>query len=492
MFALPLGLQARTRDFPWMTLLILAVTSGYSFWKMNISHESAVERVRNPQVQERFQKQKTLLVSACAELLKSGDCEKLKQVLEPERKESVVDGLMRVKLAYKDSGKNVDPQLEKIARYLSDPRKLLSAAVAFRDKDEYTQFMSAIADETASVAAWSKEQGLLTRSSYDWWTLLQAQFLHAGWMHLIGNMLFFLLFAIPVEQRIGPWALSAVYFIGGSAGLILHLMTSDDPTMPILGASANVFAVGAAFLVAFWAFSVRVWVSLSFIYNSIVLVPTWIFFAFFILLQEVTGAVSDGSNVAHIAHIGGFGIGILLGAIATQMKLLPRAFVFPFEQQLFNESRKATGEDRLKILKALLFYNPTSALARLEGWKVVTGPTIQAWLEMNSTEREFVKENLSELLRHCAARDARNFALVLETAQKLDWPWGEIFPENEMPRQFALAHESELKGKKQEALWLFKVLKTAHPQRPETRLIEARIEALEQRGEANARQSAGA
>lgn len=141
---------------------------------------------------------------------------------------------------------------------------------------------------------------------------LTANFLHTGWMHLIGNMWFLWLAGFVLEDTWGRWIYSAFYLIAGAAALQFWAWTNPGSITPTLGASGAVAALMGAFLVRFPKMKIEMgWLFFFKIYRfkaaAYWLLPLWLFGEVFY------GALSGSTGVAHWAHVGGF----LFGAIAA-------------------------------------------------------------------------------------------------------------------------------------------------------------------------------
>ena len=156
-----------------------------------------------------------------------------------------------------------------------------------------------------SLYAWStpgtlafSEYALFNGASY---TLITAIFVHANSVHLVGNMLFLYIFGHTLEDRVGSRRFALVFFTGGILTFILSIPFYPGERM--LGASAAIFAVMAAVLLARRPES-------SFQFLSPIGPLVLLFFIFNIVAigQGATG------NIAYIAHVIGFGIGLFFGA----------------------------------------------------------------------------------------------------------------------------------------------------------------------------------
>ena len=147
--------------------------------------------------------------------------------------------------------------------------------------------------------------------------LVTSMFLHAGWLHLLGNMLFLWIFANRVEDRMGRLLFLLFYFVGGIAAGMAHVLVDPTSTEPAVGASGAISAVMGAFLVLYPRARIQSLVFLGFFYQLIA-VPAVIVLGFWFLLQLIDGFASLGAStelgggVAFFAHIGGFVAGMLL------------------------------------------------------------------------------------------------------------------------------------------------------------------------------------
>lgn len=155
-----------------------------------------------------------------------------------------------------------------------------------------------------------------TMRGEDYFTLFTSMFLHGGWMHLIGNMLFLWVFADNIEQIIGNLNFLIFYIAGGLAAHAAHIYFNIDSTIPTVGASGAISAVLGAYLVMFPRSKIKILV--LFLFRSFH-VPALLFLGFWIVQQLISGFAAIGpetaeaSGVAWWAHIGGFAFGVLAG-----------------------------------------------------------------------------------------------------------------------------------------------------------------------------------
>jgi membrane associated rhomboid family serine protease len=149
---------------------------------------------------------------------------------------------------------------------------------------------------------------------------LTHMFLHAGWLHLIGNMLFLVLVGIAVETALGRPAFLALYLLGGLLAIGLHSLVYGDSQAAVIGASGAVAALMGAYTALFGSRRIRFfyWVFVYFDYvraPAIALLPVWV------LYELAMGLWSGDRGTAYFAHVGGLLAGAAMGYAAT--RLLP-------------------------------------------------------------------------------------------------------------------------------------------------------------------------
>ncbi|MEU9331710.1 rhomboid family intramembrane serine protease [Streptomyces sp. NPDC048290] len=144
-------------------------------------------------------------------------------------------------------------------------------------------------------------------------SVLTAMFLHGGWLHLLGNMLFLLIFGNNVEDRMGHLGYALFYGVCGYAATYGFALLNAGSAAPLIGASGAIAGVLGAYLVLFP--KARVWVLVPFLIFLPLRLPAWIVLGFWFVLQAVYSAgqgVSAVGTVAYAAHIVGFLVGLLI------------------------------------------------------------------------------------------------------------------------------------------------------------------------------------
>ncbi len=150
-------------------------------------------------------------------------------------------------------------------------------------------------------------------------SLLTSLFLHAGWAHLIGNMLFLWIFGNNIEDRLGRIPFVLFYVGGGAVAGLTQVMIAPEADLPLVGASGAIAAVLGAYLVLYPRARVLSFVFLGFFYQLLE-VPAVLLLGFWFAFQLVDGvgslgAESVGGGVAFFAHIGGFVAGALVAVV---------------------------------------------------------------------------------------------------------------------------------------------------------------------------------
>jgi membrane associated rhomboid family serine protease len=144
-------------------------------------------------------------------------------------------------------------------------------------------------------------------------TVITSMFLHAGWLHVLGNMLYLYIFGDNVEDRMGHGRYLLFYLLCGICAAAAQLWAAPAARIPMVGASGAIAGVMGAYFCLYPRARIVMLIFL-FIFIDFVEVPAFFFLAFWFLLQFMSGALSASAQggVAWWAHIGGFAGGIVL------------------------------------------------------------------------------------------------------------------------------------------------------------------------------------
>ena len=145
-------------------------------------------------------------------------------------------------------------------------------------------------------------------------TLVTSMFLHAGWLHIIGNMVFLWAFGPEIEDAMGHLRYLVFYLAGGIVAMLAQVLASPYSHIPCLGASGAIAAVMGAFIVAFPRDRIRT-IFFILIFFRITFIPAALLIGFWFLLQLFSfGAITQThtGGVAYVAHIAGFLFGVIM------------------------------------------------------------------------------------------------------------------------------------------------------------------------------------
>jgi membrane associated rhomboid family serine protease len=161
--------------------------------------------------------------------------------------------------------------------------------------------------------------------SWPWFTLITSMFLHGGFLHLGGNVLYLWIFGNNVEDAMGHGRFLAFYLVCGIVAALSEGVVNPHSALPMLGASGAISGVLAAYVLIYPRTRIRVIIPLG-----ILLYPTKISafyvvgFWFLLQLFNVVGATPGGPGTAWWAHVGGFVAGILLTPLLSNFPLFGR------------------------------------------------------------------------------------------------------------------------------------------------------------------------
>src|SRR3990167_700449 len=144
-------------------------------------------------------------------------------------------------------------------------------------------------------------------------TVFTSMFLHGGWMHLIGNMLYLWIFGNNVEDAMGHVRFVIFYLLCGITAVFAQALPNADSTIPMIGASGAISGVLGAYLLLYPRAHVLVLVPMGFFTRTMYL-PAMVVLGFWFVLQLINSALADPGKggVAFGAHIGGFVAGMVM------------------------------------------------------------------------------------------------------------------------------------------------------------------------------------
>jgi membrane associated rhomboid family serine protease len=195
------------------------------------------------------------------------------------------------------------------------PRRSFAITVLIIAVNVFLFFLE-LRDGSRFVRAWSAIPLRITHGHHSI-TLLSSMFMHAGWMHIVGNMIYLWAFGPEIEDAMGSFRFLFFYLAGGLIAKMAQVIADPSSTIPVLGASGAIAAVMGAFLVTYPKDRIRT-VLFFLIFFRVTYIPAILLIGFWFLMQILNvGAVTEvrSGGVAYLAHIAGF----LFGAVTARM-----------------------------------------------------------------------------------------------------------------------------------------------------------------------------
>lgn len=191
-------------------------------------------------------------------------------------------------------------------------------------------FVYELSLSVTDLDAFFADYAVVPAELYEWWkspegvsepiTVFTAAFLHGGWLHLGGNMLFLWVFGDNVEDALGHIPYAAFYLVSAAGAAGLEVAFDTDSTVPVVGASGAIAGVLGGYLVLYPRARVGVVVPILFFLGAIP-VPAFLLILIWFGLQLLTGVMTIGdtsvsSGIAVWAHVGGFVTGLVIMLLA--------------------------------------------------------------------------------------------------------------------------------------------------------------------------------
>ncbi|NOZ79270.1 MAG: rhomboid family intramembrane serine protease [Acidobacteria bacterium] len=198
--------------------------------------------------------------------------------------------------------------------------------------------------------------------------LITHMFMHAGWLHLLGNLFFLYLTGPFVEDELGRLIFSVLYLGAGAFAGLMFAVRYPHFQGPLIGASGAIAAVMGAFLLLFWKRKIRFFYWIGFIFHGTFSAPAWLMIGLWFLRELVFAQAMDtlgttgGGGVAHWAHIWGFGLGFVTAGALRHFKILEK-YVNPAINSKITLVDNTVIDDAMETFRA---GDPDAAIARLE------------------------------------------------------------------------------------------------------------------------------
>lgn len=165
-------------------------------------------------------------------------------------------------------------------------------------------------------------------SGKDYFSLFTSMFLHAGFMHILGNMLFLWVFADNIEALVGNANFVIFYLIGGLVASAIHIVFNWTSPIPTVGASGAIAAVLGAYIILYPKSKIKVRFLLfkPFTMSALAFLGIWFAQNLFSGLGSLGPESAQSGGVAWWAHIGGFVFGVISGLIAKKLYQKPKSY----------------------------------------------------------------------------------------------------------------------------------------------------------------------
>jgi membrane associated rhomboid family serine protease len=230
-----------------------------------------------------------------------------------------------------------DPSDPRLAEYVELVRQNLPRGVSIQD------VLPRVSEYDLFVLAWGYRPAEPSVVA-----LFASMFLHGGFAHLFGNMLFLWIYGDNVEHRLGSARYVFWYLVTGACATLFHAVFASDSRTPLVGASGAISGVLGFYFLWFPRNSVRVWVLLFPFFMNVVLLPARLVLGFYLILDNILPFLltrgTPGAGVAYGAHIGGFLAGLALAWFQDRRKVTAR----PAEYRDFPRVSGAPARDALQ------------------------------------------------------------------------------------------------------------------------------------------------
>jgi len=153
-------------------------------------------------------------------------------------------------------------------------------------------------------------------------TLLTSTFLHAGWLHLLSNLLYLTVFGLPVEHRVGSARFSLLYLVSAVVGSLSYLVAQPTSQTPAVGASGAIAGVIAAHLVLYPGATLGSVAPVLFL-SVVESTPTLLLLLLWLATQVFSSVASltTSTGIAWWAHVGGFAAGLVLAPVLRKRRM---------------------------------------------------------------------------------------------------------------------------------------------------------------------------
>jgi membrane associated rhomboid family serine protease len=384
-----LGLGHKLKNFPIITVLMVGLCCVYY---IGFQNQDTVNRNIHNLINEKVNTVESIdlyhdYISSIGGEYKRGKIKKFLDKLHNSRR--IVDKAQKKKVTYSlEVVKNITDYKFVEKNYKKYLRLLDSKSEDITSLKSYESYLLKEQSLKKKRIEFFKENNLLNYHSISLTNAIKAMFSHGNAMHLIGNMVFLLIFGIFVEQRLGRLVYGLSYLgLGGISLIAFSLSAGASSEIYTLGASANISAVMGVFFMAFMNFKMRAYVWYFFMGKTIWLSIKKYFLPLFIL-QDLIMSLVGNNGVAHLAHLYGFVFGMVFFALWRRRDYLPSGFRYPFEYKMWKEARGVSANNSNEFLNTgieVFKYNP-------ENWNVKADLRVHIYNNININRKIYKLE----------------------------------------------------------------------------------------------------
>lgn len=360
MVFIPIGLKSKVKDPPFLVACIVVLTAFFSITNFKYLEDYHTNYHHSEERQKYFFQLRSVYVDACSAFQDEKTCDYLIKFKN-------ADSLRSPFAANADAERyllNAVTLNKNIYRDWHDEEFLFRQLEKKQRVNELNQLRVISLQAKKVIHDYHVQYNLLATANTTPYTLIKAQLTHSDWFHLIGNLVFFLFFGACLEQAMGRRWLLGIYVLGGTLGLFTQMVALSSHSLYVVGASANIFACAGAFLRLYWRQSLQILFSMFFVVNKTIKLPTWSFFVFFVLIQQLTGLTAgDEAGVAYLAHMVGLAFGFGAAHVWSQTKRFVTSshLIFPYEKEMLaSVEARGSCKDKFNVIVDLMFYAPSN------------------------------------------------------------------------------------------------------------------------------------
>ncbi|GEM_PF-6513212 len=278
-----------------------------------------------------------------------------------------------------------------------------------------------------------KEYHFLSHGNQTGRSYLDSQFIHSGWVHLLGNLFFLVVFGSYVEFRLGALRYIALYLVGGIAGLAAQVNVFTDPQLNpiVMGSSASISAIMGAFYLLFYHRRIRLLLMYAppIPWGQIYAVPIKYLLPLFYLSSDligfVAGSFSGFGNLAYGAHIVGFLTGIIFGWWFRKRQKLANSLQYNEElvlHQLMLKSFDAQNyNEALVLFRQIEQLNPDNLFSLNAFMQKSLDEEFIRDLNLSYSQKEFYRSHLSTYFAQSIRRG--NYSSAHLILSRLPYTW---------------------------------------------------------------------